>query len=187
MTGQIAIAILAGGRATRFPRKLERPVNGRPMLEIVYQRASETGWPAYVVGNAPFVPDVLPGADTISDAVPGSGPLQAFVAACSALTQDRVVALAADEPRVDASLLRELATAWSAGDEAVVPQHEAGVEPLAALYDRAAVLREAAAMDAAASMHALLARLRVRYVPMQRQAFANVNTPDDYARLQESV
>jgi molybdopterin-guanine dinucleotide biosynthesis protein A len=185
MSAGIAIAILAGGRATRLARKLERPIAGKPMLHVVYEHALETGWPVYIVGSAPFLPDVPAKARTIDDASPGGGPLQAFVAACETLVQPRVFALAADEPHVDAQLLADLASAWVDGDEAVVPQHEDGSEPLAALYERVAVLREAPDASAArGSMHALLARLRVRHVHSQRSTFANVNTQADYDRLQ---
>ncbi len=186
MNGAIAVAILAGGRARRFPGKLEQPIGGRPMLAGVYEGAAATGWPVYLIGTRPLLPSIE-GIDarTIADAAPGTGPLQAFAAACAAIQEPLVVALAGDEPYVDAALLRDLERCWVAGDEAVVPRHDGGIEPLAALYDRRAVLREsAAATSAGASMHALIQRLRVRYVPTPQRYFANVNTPDDLARVQ---
>lgn len=186
MNGDIAIAILAGGRATRFPGKLERAIGGRPMLAGVYEGAVATGWPVYLVGTPPLLPSIE-GIDarTIADSAPGTGPLQALAAACAAIEEPRVLALAGDEPNVDAALLRELVRCWVTGDEAVVPRHDGGIEPLAALYDRRAVLREnTAAAGAGASMHALIQRLRVRYVPTPQRYFANVNTPDDFARAQ---
>jgi molybdenum cofactor guanylyltransferase len=181
----IAIAILAGGRATRFPGKLERTIDGRPMLAGVYEGAVATGWPVYLIGSPPLLP-AIEGLDarTIADSAPGTGPLQALAAACAAIQEPRVLALAGDEPYVDAALMHDLERCWVAGDEAVVPRHDGGIEPLAALYDRRAVLRESsAAGGAGASMHALIRRLRVRYVPTPQRYFANVNTPDDFARV----
>jgi molybdopterin-guanine dinucleotide biosynthesis protein A len=181
----VGIALLAGGRATRLPRKLERPVAGRSLIERAYESAIETGWPVYVVGNAPYLPALPSSARIVPDVTPGGGPLQALVAACTALSQARIIALAADEPLLYAAFLGDLAAAWVDGDEAVVPQHPGGVEPLAAIYDRTAVLRESGATAAnGGSMHALLARLRVRYIAARRDAFANVNTPADYERVQ---
>jgi molybdopterin-guanine dinucleotide biosynthesis protein A len=183
VNADVAVAILAGGRASRFPKKLEREVGGRSMIVSAYERARATGWPVYVVGSAPFLPELLDGADVIPDREAGGGPLQALVSACEALNCEHVVALAADEPFVDTALLRELLAAWIEGDEAAVPKHEGGIEPLAAAYDRRAVLREAPTANAdGGSMHALLARLRVRHVPSPRRSFANVNTPRDYQR-----
>ncbi|HEX8805295.1 MAG TPA: hypothetical protein VF741_00045, partial [Candidatus Aquilonibacter sp.] len=76
---------------------------------------------------------------------------------------------------------------WQHGDEAVVPEHDGRLEPLAALYDREALLREAweCLHGEDRSMHALLARLRVRRVPCDAQAFANINTSADLALMAE--
>ena len=181
-----AIVILAGGNATRFPGKLERRIDGEPMLLRVYRHARATGWPVYVAGkgwNAPEI-DAQLDSPVLTDRRPGNGPLQAFLSACDAIECERIVALAADEPFVDARLLADLAAAWRPGDEAVAPEHDGRFEPLAALYLRSAVRRESAPLIEGGSraMRALIGRLQTRFVAVPDRYFANVNTPQDLHR-----
>ena len=55
----------------------------------------------------------------------------------------RIFAVAGDAPLVTAPLVETLLQARRDGDEAVVPEHDGRLEPLAALYERAALLRKA--------------------------------------------
>jgi molybdopterin-guanine dinucleotide biosynthesis protein A len=183
--GDAAIVILAGGAATRFPGKLEREIDGTPMLLRVYERLRGAR-PIYIAGKGGF-PDALDArldCTLILDRQPGRGPLTALVDACGAIGARRVFAVAADLPNVDAALLDELERAYRDGDEAVVPKHAGGIEPLAALYDRKAVLEHGSALleRNENAMRDLLAGLRVRHVPMEPARFVNVNTPADLER-----
>ena len=57
------------------------------------------------------------------------------------------------------------------------------IEPLAALYDRAAFLREGLPVLLAGdgSLHSTVERLRARYVTIgDAHTFTNVNTPQEY-------
>jgi molybdenum cofactor guanylyltransferase len=180
-----AIVILAGGAATRFPGKLEREIDGTPMLLRVYERLRGAR-PIYIAGKGGF-PDALDArldCTLIVDRQPGRGPLAALVGACGAIDARRVFAVAADLPNVDAALLDELERARVDGDEAVVPEHDGGIEPLAALYDRTAILERGSALleEKKSAMRDLLAGLRVRYVRMESTPFVNVNTPADLER-----
>jgi molybdenum cofactor guanylyltransferase len=187
MADGIAIVILAGGRATRFPGKLAFAVDGEPMLLRVYRNARALHWPTIVAARGSFGAAIDAALDCpISlDRFPAEGPLAALASACATLEQQRVFALAADMPRVDASVVTAIARAWRPGDEAVVPSHRDGIEPLAALYDRASLLREAPRLLAHArrSMHDLLKCLETRFVALPQRYFLNVNTPDDIALL----
>jgi molybdopterin-guanine dinucleotide biosynthesis protein A len=186
-----AIVILAGGLATRFPGKLEHSIDGEPMLLRVYRNARATGWPVYVAGSNQFSPAMAGrlAARMLIDRWPGGGPLRALFSACESIGHARVFALAADEPRVDAALVRSLAAAWQPGDEAVVPRHHDRIEPLAALYLRAAVRRETGALLAQgnAAMGALVERIQTRFVTVSESYFANVNTPEDLRRATRSA
>ncbi|HEY5425106.1 MAG TPA: molybdenum cofactor guanylyltransferase [Candidatus Tumulicola sp.] len=178
-----AIVILAGGRATRFPGKLERTIDGEPMLLRTYRNARATGWPVYLAGNGSIAVELAARIDApvLTDRWPGAGPLRAFLSACAMIADERAFALAADEPRVDRRLLEAVNAAWQAGDEAVVPEHDGRIEPLAALYLRAAVLREGAATIERGneSMHGLIERTKARRVSVSPSYFVNVNTPED--------
>ena len=82
-------------------------------------------------------------------------------------------------------MLDELSASWQPGDEAVVPEHDGRLEPLAALYDRYAVLREGLELRrrGRTAMRDLLARLRVRALPADGRYFINVNREDDLAGM----
>jgi molybdopterin-guanine dinucleotide biosynthesis protein A len=180
-----AIVILAGGAATRFPGKLEREIDGTPMLLRVYERVRGSR-PVYVAGKGDFTGEIDARLDCtlLLDRTPGRGPLGALVDACGAIGARRVFAVAADLPNVDAALLDELERARCDQDEAVVPNHVGGAEPLAALYHRAALVERGSALlrEGRSAMRDLLAALRVRYVPMDPARFVNVNTPADMER-----
>ena len=186
MADGIAILILAGGNARRFPGKLERTIGGAPMIVRVYDAMRATARPVYVAGKGTFPPaiDARLECPLLVDRRPGSGPLSALISACGTIAHERVFAIAADEPLVDASVLERLADAWQPGDRAAVPEHDGRIEPLAALYATSSVLHEGftlAGQDRA-SMHDLIERLDARRVPVPGRYFANVNTPADLRR-----
>ncbi len=101
-----------------------------------------------------------------------------------------VFAVAGDAPLIDARFIDELAAARRPGDEAVVPAHEVEgrrrIEPLAALYDRLAFLREGLPVLRAGDgkLSFVLDRLRTNYVAIDdERCFTNVNTPAEYAAV----
>jgi molybdopterin-guanine dinucleotide biosynthesis protein A len=178
-----AIALLAGGRARRFPGKLEYRIDGQPMLARCYASARETGWPVYVCVQGSFARELDREIDAplLVDRRPGAGPLAAFLDACALVAERRVFAVAADQPQLDAAVLLGLAASRHDGDEAVVPQHDGAVEPLAALYDRIAVLCASFELRAGGkrAMHDLIALLRTRFVSYDARYFRNVNRLQD--------
>lgn len=180
-----AVLLLAGGAATRLPGKLERMVNGKPLMLHVLDHLHSGGWPIYVAAAKPLSATIASTlrATPIYDAAPLRGPLWALLDASAQIDADRIFAIAADQPHLEATALRRLAAEWQPGDEAVVPQHAGGIEPLAALYERAALRRAANSLRAERrAVRDLLTILRVRYVTMDPCYFVNVNTPDDLAR-----
>jgi molybdopterin-guanine dinucleotide biosynthesis protein A len=187
----VAILLLAGGRARRFPRKLEHRIAGRPMLEHVYARVRECGWPVYIAGSASFERklDAALEAPLIIDRRPSEGPLSALIGACAAIRADRIFAIAADQPQLDANVLRRLAQQWQPGDEAVVPEHDGEIEPLAALYSRRAALRESFALRRSGrpAMRDLVGRLAARFVPAAAAYFHNVNRARDLAEMESGT
>jgi molybdopterin-guanine dinucleotide biosynthesis protein A len=178
-----AIVLLAGGQARRFPGKLEHVIDGRPMLVNLFEHLQGHGWPVYVAGKGSFSApvDAAITAPLLIDRWPPGGPMNALLSACAAIPALRVFAIAADLPRFDAWVLERLTAAWQPGDEAAVPQHAGGVEPLAALYERSALLREGAKLrrTGRAAMWELLESLRVRFVPIDDRYFRNVNSVAD--------
>jgi molybdopterin-guanine dinucleotide biosynthesis protein A len=62
-----------------------------------------------------------------------------------------------------------------------VPRHGGAIEPLAALYERRAILREGFELRCGRShsMHVFVSRIAARFVAFDAATFHNVNLPED--------
>ena len=186
---EITVVIVAGGNATRLPGKLALDAGGVPLLVRVHRNVAP-GRPVIVA--APDLAAELAvqiDAPVVGERGPKRGPLGGLLAAFAAIRTPWAFAVAGDAPFVDAAWIDRLAAAREPGDEAVVPRHADGhVEPLAALYDVAAYLREGGAeLEASGALHKVAARLRTRYVEVDDpRIFANINTPEDYEKYVSS-
>ncbi len=192
------VVVLAGGRATRFPGKLSADAAGVPMVVRVVRnlRTASSELVCATSAEAAATLAALLDVPVVVDAEPARGPLGGLMAACDTLRADTIFAAAGDAPHLDADFATRLAADWLAGDEALVPTHVADGgdvrnEPLAAFYDRAALLREGSAVlrSGRGSMQLVLERLRTRYVAVDEppERFTNVNTPADYAAFRERI
>lgn len=156
------------------------------MLARVYRQLRGVA-PVTIAGRDTFSPqlDAMLDCPIVVDRWPDRGPLGGLLSAALALRSTRIFAVAGDLPFITRDVLDELLAAWCDGDEAAVPEHSDRIEPLAALYDRSALLREGclAIRDSDTSMHAVLARMRVRRVSCDPSFFVNVNTVDDAASI----
>jgi molybdopterin-guanine dinucleotide biosynthesis protein A len=155
------------------------------MVARCYASLRATGWPIYIAGKGSFSPEVDAQLDAplLIDRRPGEGPLGALLSACAVLREERVFAVAADQPRLDAGVLREIAAAWQPGDEAVVPAHSGGIEPLAAIYARRALLREAfEARRGRFAMRDMVDRIAARLLRVDARCFQNVNRIEDLVK-----
>jgi molybdopterin-guanine dinucleotide biosynthesis protein A len=194
MSDEVAVCILAGGEATRLPGKLALDVGEVPMLARVYRNVS-AGRETWLSTNGPLPAPLasLIDAQAVVDRWPQRGPLSGLLSTFSEIRAAWVFAVAGDAPFLDAGFIDRLATSIVPGYEAVVPIHGAErrkIEPLAALYDREAFLREGlpVLLGGEGSLRAVIDRLCACFVPVDdERVFENVNTPDDYARLRGSL
>jgi molybdopterin-guanine dinucleotide biosynthesis protein A len=181
-----AVVLLAGGEARRFPGKLEYAVDGRPMLARCYDCVRAAGWPVYIASKGSFSRELEEqlNAPVLIDRRPREGPLRALLSACALIRAERVFAVAADQPHLETRVLVQIAAAWQPGDEAAVPAHAGGIEPLAALYARRALLREGFELRTSGrfAMRDVLDRLATRFVPFEARYFQNVNRIEDLER-----
>jgi molybdopterin-guanine dinucleotide biosynthesis protein A len=186
------VCILAGGEATRLPGKLALDAGDAPMLVRVYRNVSP-GRETWLSTKGPL-PDAIAAlvdAPQVVDRWPLRGPLSGLLSTLSEMRTEWVFAVAGDAPFVDGSFIDGLETHASPQYDAVVPMHgddAKRIEPLAALYRRDAFLREGlpVLLGGEGKMRLVIDRLRTRFVPVKdERAFANVNTPDDYAKLRE--
>jgi len=187
-----SVVLLAGGEATRLPGKLGLASAGVPLVVRVYRNIASDR-EIVLSRGADFDRELLAQLPiaSIVDRYERRGPLGGLLSAMATLTTPRVFAIAADMPNVDAALLDRIEAAWQPGDEAVVPGYdldgERHIEPLAALYDRLAFIREGTRVleDGRGSVRRVVERLKTRlHGGEERSLFTNLNTPADYAALQ---
>jgi molybdenum cofactor guanylyltransferase len=189
----VAAAILAGGQARRFggQDKSRLVVDGRTIIvrqvEILQRITAEV----FVVANARdrFADLGLP---VHADLIPGAAAIGGVYTALETANADRVIVVACDLPFLDEGMLRRLVELAPAGDGAWV-RTARGVEPLLACYRREARLTIRARIDEgrlkladleeALEMGELGAEELAQFGPAAR-LLANINTPDDYARIQ---
>jgi molybdopterin-guanine dinucleotide biosynthesis protein A len=198
---EISVAILAGGRATRFggADKASLVVGGRRIVERQLEAVAGVADDVRVVigdaAGAARYADL--NVRVVPDAIAGAGPLGGLYTALADARHDRVLVLACDLPFVTAALVERLALESGTGGEidAVVPRSARGLEPLCAVYwKRGAETARARIARGDLRMTAFLAELRVREFDAGALApgdtetlFENVNTPHDYARARGRV
>jgi molybdopterin-guanine dinucleotide biosynthesis protein A len=202
-----SIAILAGGRATRFDGrdKSALVVDGRTILDRQLAEFTTLTDDVMIVGDGharsrSLVSTVrAEGARAfqasvreIRDIVPGCGPLGGLHAALTAAHGDAVFVVACDMPYVTAAFADYL---FSLGGDAqiVVPRTERGYHPLCAVYARACLGPVATRLaNEQLALRDLMNDVPVRVVTENEIArfgassrlLANVNTPAEYADLE---
>lgn len=189
-----SVCILAGGEATRLPGKLALEVGDVPMLVRVFRNVSP-GRETWLSTKGPLPETIAAHVDApqVVDRWPLRGPLSGLLSTLSEMRAEWVFAVAGDAPFVDAAFIDRLEAHAGPNVDAVVPMHDDGarrIEPLAALYRREAFLREGmpVLLGGDGALRLVVDRLRTRYVPVRDEAaFANVNTPADYAKLRETL
>jgi len=189
----VTAAILAGGQARRFGGrdKSRLVVDGRSIIVRQIEVLQRITPDVFIVATetARFADLALP---VHPDALPGAGAIGGLYTALEAASADRVIVVACDLPFLDEGMLGRLVELAAAGDGAWV-RTPGGVEPLLACYRREArttVRAEILAgrlklQDLAVHLHMaeLDAKELARFGPAAR-LLANINTPDDYARIQ---
>ena len=191
-----SVAILAGGRATRFGGrdKSTLVVGGRPILERQIAELGQLSDDLLLVGSRGdrWPAELQSRVRRIADIVSGSGPLGGIHAALTEARGDAVLIVACDMPYVTADFAEYLFSLAGAA-YVVVPRGEDGDHPLCAIYGREC-------LDAAARLLAerrlalreLLSAVPSRFVDTEDIArfgapprlLANVNTPAEFAGLE---
>ena len=186
-------AILAGGKARRFggQDKARLIVEGRSIIERQVALLRTVTDEVFLVGHDPVrFADI--GLPVFPDRVSGAGAIGGILTALESTTSDRVLVIACDMPFLDGGLLRALLALAESGDGAWV-RTSRGPEPLVACYRQQAhkQIREAiesghlkaAELGARLTMRELTEQDIAAFGPVER-LLANLNTPEDYARVQ---
>jgi molybdopterin-guanine dinucleotide biosynthesis protein A len=172
--------------------KATMPVGGVELAQQAIRAAARLAEPVVLVapeGHPAAGLAKRTGAAWVAD--PGRGPLEALAAALRAVDAPALLLLAADHPLLVPALL-DLLVAGREGFEAVACRRGPRLEPLVAVYQRAAALAAAEAMLAAGadrSLRGLLGALRTRVIeePQWRRvdpdgaSFVDLDDPADLA------
>lgn len=194
----LAAAVLAGGRSTRFLADKRRAMlDGRTLLERALATAREVSPTVYLSlgagesairksGAVPIMVDVKSGTVPVFDDVVEAGPLAGITAVLRGATGRYVAFLPVDMPGVTPDLLRVLAALCRGPGLAF---REGGhLHPLPACYDRAALpALESAIVEGGRSLRAAAASAGATFLDASAveelgdpaRQFRNVNTPED--------
>ena len=187
-------AVLAGGASRRMGRsKAALPYGPGTLLEFQTTRLSKLFEEVFLVAKEP--PGFPAGpAQVLLDGAPEHAAIHGLVRAIEE-ARDRIFVLGVDLPVLPDALIREIARRGLASDAvAVVPRAGGKLQPLAAVWRRAA-LPEAERRIAAGelSLHGLaeaagvevIEEIEWRAQDSSGNAFENLNTLEQYAALRE--
>ena len=190
--------ILAGGTSRRLGQdKRFLSINGQPLIARVLQRLRPLVGELLIVSREP---EHFTGLDArvVVDRYPGMGVLAGVHAGLAAAQGDWAFVVAADLPFLNPALLRALADLARRGAaDVVVPRCAEGLEPLHALYRPlvCAPAAEAALLQGRRRVVSFYPQVRVLEMPPDEAArwdpeglsFFNVNTPEDWAFVQQRL
>ena len=188
-----AAAILAGGKARRFGGrdKSRLVVEGLPIIVRQMQVLTRVAHPVFVV--APYADRFRDlGLEVYPDLIPDIGAIGGLYTALERSPEESVIVVACDQPFLDEDVLRRLVELGGDADGAWLRTPK-GVEPLIACYRRQSLAAIRGEIDAGRLKLADLEQvldmrgLDAREVMTDRaieRLVANINTPDDYARIQ---
>lgn len=182
--------VLAGGSSRRMGHdKSAIELGGRTLLQCAAESVSAVS-KELVIAAADRPPQGLPDLSPIwvPDPPGAAGPLAGIAAGLSVASHPIVVVVACDMPFLNERLLRDLLNS-TADCDAAVPLAGGRPQPLHAAYSRDCLPTVRSLLRLGAnSMHDLLSRLRVKYIPEARcldldpdgLSWFNMNTADDY-------
>lgn len=176
--------VLAGGKSRRFgTNKSTYVVDGRRMIDWVVLAVRPLVREVMIsVAKEGQVPGGLNGR-TVTDALPGLGPLGGIVSGLSEAETPWLLVVACDMPFVTTDALRRLVAACDPEMDAIIATDGDGRRhPLCACFHRS-VRRRIDEQIAASelSLHGLLDRIAVREVRLPSEVLRNANRPNDLA------
>jgi len=184
-------AVLAGGRSRRMGTDKSRLVlGGRGVLARLYDLLADRLGEAWVIGRRPEADDLPRGARWHLDLQAGQGPLGGVATALAVAEGRGACVVGCDMPLLGGELLDVLLVGRDRAAPATAPVHpETGEpEPLAAVYEAAALggIERALAEGRRGAREWLdgAGARRLEIPAALAGQLANVNTPEDLARLE---
>jgi len=190
----ISAIVLAGGESRRLGQdKCMLPVEGQPLLARTLALLASLAGDLLVVSNDPYrAADLGRPVRLVPDQQPGVGALMGLYSGLKAARHDRAVAVACDMPFLNLPLLRYMIS-LAAGYDVVLPRLGDLAEPLHAVYGKGCLgpMERHLALGRRRIV-AFFDEVRVCYVEQaeidrfdpRHLSFLNVNTPQDWRRVQ---
>ena len=181
-------AVILVGRSTRMGRdKALLELGGQTFVSRLAQELSVCD---EVFVSGPSGRDYSGyGLKVVEDEHQGIGPMEGIRQSLRHAASDHVFICACDMPFVRREMIQYLAGFISPDHDACVFRSEGRVHPLCGIYSRTALpVAEEMIAEGKYRMMELLSRVRTRYVDLSGsglagEALANINTPEDYARI----
>lgn len=195
MTDTLMVAVLAGGEGRRMGGvKALRPFRGAPL--VAHALSLARGWSDQVVvavREAAQLGDAVE-ADLAFDRPDIPGPLAGLAGALQHARDagaDRLFTLPCDMPRLPRTLPAQLAAALGPDDGVALPRIEGELQPTCGLWRVSALDRlpayRAAGQSSLRGFAAACGLAVVDFGPEAAAAFANINSPEDLARLERET
>ena len=133
MKNQVSLAIIAGGKSSRFgSQKLLAEFNGKRLIDLAVNLAGSVSDRIFIVGSAEVqLPDV--NIPIIEDLVPGCGPIGGIYTALAKAEREWVAVMPGDMPYLKSEIYQYL-WAFSAQQQPVVAVSAKGIEPLVSIW-----------------------------------------------------
>lgn len=183
----LAAAVLAGGRSSRMGAdKALLAWRGERLVDRQLRLLGRLRPDWLMVSVRPGVDYGRADIAIVPDLQPDLGPLGGLEALLAGSPATHLLVVAVDMPRLTLGFLRALRARCAPG-RGVVPRHDGGVEPLAAIYPRECAARFAGIRgERHGAMHALVAAAAAAgevelwdVPPRWEGVFANWNRPED--------
>jgi molybdopterin-guanine dinucleotide biosynthesis protein A len=195
--GGASAIVLAGGQSSRLGTdKAFLLADGQPLVARIVHMLSALSDDLIVVTNEPerFQSLALP-VRLVPDERPGVGALMGIYSGLRKARYSRALVVACDMPFLSLELLRYMLPLADAHD-IVIPRLGGLLEPLHAVYSKACLSHMAALLEQGQRrVVAFFGEVRVRHVEEDEvdrfdpchTSFVNVNTLEDWERVQDSL
>ncbi len=184
----ISVAILAGGKNTRFysENKSFLRLQGKYIIDHQLEILKKIFSEIMIITNEP---EKFSGYDELlkyPDIYPSKGPLSGIHSALYHLQSDSVFVVAGDMPFLSKNLIKKLIDV-SYQKEAVIPVNEKGIEPLHGIYNKSLVRPLGLFLKSSEklSIRDFLKTTEPSYieVPGESYSFININSPEDLKKF----
>lgn len=184
--------ILAGGSSRRYGKsKAFLEINGIPLIERIAEKMEGIFQEVILIANEKERFAYL-GLPVVEDIKKGLGPLGGIYTGLLSMSNEAGFFVACDMPFIDEGLIRYM-VATTDNYAASVPSIGDEIEPLHAIYSQSCLGDIKNLIDSEIyQVRRFYSRINVRYVKegeirkfiAPEIAFLNINTPDEYTRIQ---